>query len=74
MLAVIGKDVVEQIDLPRELISNHFDINRFAHTKPDRANEILINPRFKLTHPMIHQVSNCCVRVKGKLKKRSVQG
>ncbi len=37
--------------LPRKFVSNHLDIDLLTHAEPDRANEVLINPRFELTHP-----------------------
>lgn len=36
---------------PRELITDHLHANLVAHTEPDRANEVLINPWLELTHP-----------------------
>ena len=37
--------------LPRELVPNHLDVDLFAHVVPNAAHEVLVNPRFKLTHP-----------------------
>lgn len=37
--------------LPREFVTNHFHIDRLAQIEPHAANEVLINPRLKFTHP-----------------------
>lgn len=37
--------------LPRELVADHLDIDLLAHLEPQVADEVLIDPGLKLTHP-----------------------
>lgn len=37
--------------LPSELVADHLHVDLLAHTVPQAADEVLINPRFKFTHP-----------------------
>lgn len=37
---------------PRELIADHLDVDLLTHLEPQVADEVLINPRLKLTHPI----------------------
>ena len=37
---------------PRKLVANHLDADGFTHVVPDVADEVLINPGLKLTHPI----------------------
>jgi hypothetical protein len=50
--------------LPREFVTDHFDVDGLAHAKPNRANEVLINPRLQFAHPERSRVSTM-KRVKG---------
>jgi hypothetical protein len=38
---------------PSEFVTNHLDIDLFAHAEPQASNEGFVNPRFELTHPML---------------------
>jgi hypothetical protein len=37
--------------LPREFVADHLDVDGLAHVVPDAADEVLVDPRLKLTHP-----------------------
>jgi hypothetical protein len=43
---------VQRRDLPREFVTNHLDADLFAHLEPKVAHKVLINPWFKLAHPV----------------------
>lgn len=36
---------------PRELVTDHLDVDLFTHLEPQVADEVLIDPGFKLAHP-----------------------
>lgn len=38
--------------LPREFVTDHLDVDLLAHTEPDAADEVLIDPWLKLSHPI----------------------
>ena len=38
--------------LPGELVSDHLHIDLLAHVVPDRPHEVLVDPGFKLAHPL----------------------
>lgn len=38
--------------LPRELVTNHLDVDLLTHLEPEVTDEVLVNPRLKLTHPI----------------------
>jgi hypothetical protein len=37
---------------PSEFVSNHFNIDLLTHTKPQSSDEVFIDPRLKLAHPI----------------------
>ena len=37
--------------LPRELVTDHLDVDLLTHLEPKVADEVLINPGLELTHP-----------------------
>jgi hypothetical protein len=39
--------------LPRELVTDHLDVDLLTHLEPEVADEVLINPWLKLTHPIL---------------------
>jgi hypothetical protein len=39
------------MNLPRELVADHLNVDWLSHAKPNRTYKVLINPRLKLTHP-----------------------
>lgn len=39
--------------LPRELVADHLDVDLLTHLEPQVADEVLINPRLKLAHPVM---------------------
>jgi len=39
------------VPLPSELVTDHFNIDLLTHLEPEITDEILVHPRFKLTHP-----------------------
>jgi hypothetical protein len=43
------KDI--ESNVPCELVTNHLDIDLFAHAKPQGADEVLVNPWLKFSHP-----------------------
>lgn len=36
---------------PRELVTDHLNVDLLAHLEPEVADEVLIDPRLKFTHP-----------------------
>jgi len=48
-------------NLPGEFIPNHLDADLLTHLKPKVTNKVLIDPRFKLTHPVesVRQRDQC---------------
>lgn len=44
---------IDKNDLPREFVSDHLDIDLLAHSEPDTADEVLVDPWLKLTHPVV---------------------
>jgi hypothetical protein len=44
--------------LPRKFVADHLDVDLVAHTEPDGAHEVLINPRLKLAHPVCSSASS----------------
>jgi len=38
--------------LPRELVTDHLDVDLLTHLEPEVTDEVLVNPRLKLTHPV----------------------
>lgn len=44
--------------VPGEFVTNHFHIDRLAQIEPYAADEVLIDPRLKFTHPGL-SVSLC---------------
>ena len=38
--------------LPRELVTDHLDVDLLTHLEPQVADEVLINPGLELTHPV----------------------
>lgn len=38
--------------LPRELVADHLDVDLLTHLEPQVADEVLIDPGLKLTHPV----------------------
>ena len=45
----------EIADLPRKFVADHLDVNLLTHVVPDRAHEVLVDPRLELTHPVSSQ-------------------
>lgn len=39
--------------LPRELVADHLDVDLLTHLEPQVADEVLVNPGLKLTHPVV---------------------
>ena len=39
---------------PRELITNHLDVDLVAHANPEGAHKVFVDPWLKLTHPDPH--------------------
>jgi hypothetical protein len=39
------------VRIPSKFVSNHFNIDLFAHVVPDLSDEIFIYPRFQFAHP-----------------------
>lgn len=44
---------------PRELITNHLDIDLLTHLEPKVADKVLVNPRLKLAHPTARSALDC---------------
>lgn len=48
-----GGEINEAVaGVARKLVTDHLDVDLLAHAEPDAANEVLINPWLKLTHPI----------------------
>lgn len=48
--------------LPRELVADHLDVDLLTHLEPQVADEVLVNPGLKLTHP-VAKISDWISRV-----------
>lgn len=40
---------------PRKLVADHLNVDLLTHLEPEVANEVLIDPGLKLTHPKRQQ-------------------
>ena len=49
---------VVEINLPRELITNHLDVDSFVHVIPQVADKVFINPWLEFAHPGQNQSTN----------------
>src|SRR5271170_946758 len=48
----------ECIEIPSELITNHFDVDLFSHGVPDISDGLFIDPWFQFTHPTLRLVTS----------------
>ena len=39
------------MDIPREFVTNHLDVDLLSHLEPEVAHEVLVDPGFKFAHP-----------------------
>lgn len=44
---------LRSLNVPRELVADHLDIDGLAHVVPNTAHKVLVDPRFKLAHPAL---------------------
>ena len=44
---------------PRELVADHLNIDLLAHLEPEVADEVLVDPGLKLTHPEVYCQIHC---------------
>lgn len=44
--------------LPRELVTDHLDVDLLTHLEPKVADEVLIDPGLELTHPFFFKLAN----------------
>lgn len=50
-----GREINETISsVAGELVTNHLDVDLLAHAEPDGADEVLVDPWLKLTHPILY--------------------
>ena len=41
------------MNVPGKLVPDHFHVHLISHAEPEAADEVLIDPRFQLTHPAL---------------------
>ena len=43
----------ETMVVPRELVTDHLNVDLFTHLEPQVADEVLVNPGLELSHPAV---------------------